>query len=491
MEKNLVSTSNSIYRTLDLPTSQAAANQLADNNQCQQRMAQAAVVSAVVAATHGLIDVWNPRGFSEPTSMFILVAADPGAGKTTVFGQAAKGFSLYEAAQREKMAAAIQEYGEKLELYEITKKAHANAVRRAINDGGDVEEAKRAHLAHLRTKPIPPKLFFPRVEHITPEALYKKLSENFAVTSLMSSEGMGILTGRTSGRLEMMNQIWSGSGTSTELKSEGSVSIDWARVSILTQVQPAPFRRFLESERGTKAIELGFTSRYVFCDPGSTQGSRMSMGGATATDKIDALAIRVNEILEMTEERLREADFKPEILKFSPDAQAKFLDIHNEIEAQSRPGGKYEGAGDHAARLSSNMARLAASLHFFEGFEGDISSETLRAAQIICEDASADYLKYFVPPPREIRDAIALNGWFDDFRKRSCPTVAKNFARKHCPNALRSEGRFYLALGVLKEKGVVREYVDGNGVTYLNIDPGVHSPFRWAGMPTPESIGGQ
>lgn len=469
------------YGTFNLPILQPAVNEATANLQGPLPMAQWSAISVASAASHGLADVKNPRGFVESTSIFSIVVARSGEGKTAVDSVFKRGVTRFEAARREHRNKAMKDYEEALLMFDVKKQSFAHGLRRAINDGGDVAAAEQALAAHMKTKPAKPRLFCPFMEYTTPEGWYAFLVDNVPVCTITSDEAAAIIGGRTFSRLEPYNQAWGGGPISVNTKKDGNLSLPWVRFSMGLMVQPDPLNRMLETS-AKKGKENGFFARSIVCDSGTTQGTRFCRDGTVSWTYSDAFADRVEQLLEMAESAHRQEGYEPEVLVFSPEAESHFLNVHNRIEGEICVGGRYECAGDHATKLSSNIARVAAVLHFFEGFEGDISLDTLKAAQVLCEDASLDYLRLFVPPPRDLQDAMILNNWLDDYRKRGYTSIPKNYARKHCPNALRSEGRFYIAADVLINKGVIKAYVDNQSISQLVISPQDHSQFLYAGM---------
>lgn len=459
-----------VYASFDLPILQAAVNQLVNNLQCPYRMGQATALAVASLAVQGLVDVRVPSGQVEPVSLFILQVASSGERKTAGEKTCGRGIDLFEKEQRLKYQEEIKEFEEKLEVYEVTRQALATGLRRAIADGGDVDTAESALLAHKRQKPVAPKARCVRHDDITPEAWIQSLADQFPVSGLFTSEAAGILNSRLFNALEKLNQAWSGGTLSHELKTGRSFFINWCRLTLSLMLQGEPFLSYLE-RKGDKAKGMGFWARALVFLPGTTQGTRFVYGDSAETDKLVVLAERVVELLQATVERVDDKERESEVLEFSQEAATHWFLLHNHYESQIQPGGKYHLAGDHASKLASNVARVAAVLHYFEGFEGKISIQTLQIAQAICEDASEDYLSIFVPPPREMVDAQLLNQWLDQFREKGAATLPRNFARKHCPNALRSEGRFYIALEVLRQNGVVSEYLDHRNISHIRLNP--------------------
>lgn len=474
-----------VYASFNLPIIQPAVNEGCRNLLSPYRLVQFGALSVACLACQPLVNVRLPRGHAVPTSLFTLLVARSGEGKTAAESVFKRGVCRFEEAERAKYASAWKEYKEQLELFDVTRQALAAGVRRAIADGGDVAAAEEALLTHVRAKPVQPKLVRVCYDDVTPEAWLVGMADNFPASALFSSEAAAILNGRAFADLEKLNQAWSSGTLSADRKTQRSVYLAWCRVMLALMIQPDPLARYLEG-KGKKAKGLGFWARALVCDPGSTQGTRLVYDGTLTWAHCDVFAARVFDLLTKAADLVGKEGYEPEVLEFSPEAAAHWFYLHNWYEEQIRPGGRYEGASDHASKLSDNIARVAAVLHYFEGFDGPISVETLNIAQVLCDDASMDYLRVFVPPPREFQDAQELNEWFNRYRKQGAISLPKNFARKHCPNALRSEGRFYIALEVLKQHGVVAEYLDAKLTAHINLNVGGAQALPWG---NPSALG--
>ena len=143
------------------------------------------------------------------------------------------------------------------------------------------------------------------------------------------------------------------------------------------------------------------------------------------------------------------------VVEFSPEASELWLRTFNEIEAEIRPGGRFDGAGDHGSKLADNIARVAAQVNFFEGGEVKISLDTLKFAINYCLHCSDEFMRLFVPPPQEQLDGCELNYWFDRIRNSGRRYIRKNYVRQSCLNKLRKNDRLNLALEFLRVNGYV------------------------------------
>tara|TARA_R100000365_G_scaffold3488_1_gene11651 strand:- start:13439 stop:13996 length:558 start_codon:yes stop_codon:yes gene_type:complete len=165
------------------------------------------------------------------------------------------------------------------------------------------------------------------------------------------------------------------------------------------------------------------------------------------------------ELIDQLHAAWKQPGFQRKVLEFTPEAADLWVKTADEIEGQLSPGGFYEQVQDHGSKLAEMIARLAALLHLFEGFDGGISVDTLRVAMEVCRDCSHDYVKIFSKPPQEESDAYVLNQFFDKYRSMNQWHLPKNTARQICPNSLRKDRRFYIALERLRLDGQISIYL--------------------------------
>jgi hypothetical protein len=113
---------------------------------------------------------------------------------------------------------------------------------------------------------------------------------------------------------------------------------------------------------------------------------------------------------------------------------------------------------------------MAAHFHWFEGFEGDISRETLELAINTCFWYSNEFVRLFVPPPQEVVDAHELCGWFHQIQMSGQRYVRKNHIRQYGPNRVRDRRRLQAALDLLHVDGRIFFFTLGK-VTCVDIAP--------------------
>ncbi len=113
---------------------------------------------------------------------------------------------------------------------------------------------------------------------------------------------------------------------------------------------------------------------------------------------------------------------------------------------------------DYAAKIAENLARLAALFHFFEGGEGEISSETVERATAVSIWYGEEFKRLFAAPPalsQEEADANLLESWLKNYARENTLSLRRNDIRRSGPELLRTKGRLDSALHLLFLRGVL------------------------------------
>lgn len=437
------------------PVLQAAIYEAEQNIKAPRQLVVASALSAISVVVQGLVDIRKPNGQIVPASLMLLVIADSGERKTGTESAFQKSIRIFQEKHARIYHAAKEEWTVKHSVWETKRKIILNGIRTSTEEGLSSEYDELRLLDHERNKPAKPKMFKLLYEDATPEALFHGLHQNLPTAGLMSSEGGAILNGRALNDLAKHNAIWSGSPVTVDRKSSESFELRGARLTVSILAQDSAMRaymgRFGETSRGA-----GLWARFLVCMPVSTQGTRTLHGGEQSWLECETFAGRMNELLEINAQRL-EAGILNErtVVEFAPAAGERWVVIANAIEAEIRPGGRFDGAGDHASKLAENIARVAALLHVFDGGKGGISLEILEAAVSYCFYCSDEFMRLFMPMPQDQADALELSVWLGSLRSAGQRFVRKNYVRQFCLNKLREKGRLDRALEVLRLRGEI------------------------------------
>lgn len=430
------------------------------------------VMAAVATSIQGLYDVRKPNGQVVPVSLMQLAVADSGERKSTAENIFFGGIREFQEEKNQEYQSALDEWAVRLKIWNTKNKEILKSIGKLSRAGACADAEEQRLMDHERVKPARPKQFKILYEDSTPEALFAGLHQNLSTAGLVSSEGGGVLSGRAFNDLSKQNSIWSGDSITVDRKTAESYVLNGARLSVSMMVQESAFKDYI-LRNGEKSRGSGLWARFLICFPRSTQGTRFIESGTMSWEFRNRFTLRIRGFLEKNEVLLNDKTFNRQIVQFSPEACERWLHVYNEIEAEICLDGRFHSFGDHASKLADNIARVAALLHVFEGYDGDISVGTLEFSIRLCFWCSDEFRFIFQlpkPEPLEVMDAADLDGWLWRYRDNGATWMEKNFIRQRGPNKLRDKGRLDRALSELYLQGKINFFFEGKK-EFVDLDP--------------------
>lgn len=446
-----------------------AINEVKTNTQAPIELVLMTALAALSISCQNLIDVQFPTGNTVPTSLMLFLVADSGERKSTVEKKLFASIREFEQTQFTVYEKQYAEWETANSILKQKQRGLNDAIRKKASKGLDTSDEERQLKEVTQKRVSPPRKFKLLYENATSEALFSGLSNDFPAAGLVSSEGINIFKSTAFKDFGKQNAIWSGDDiVADRVKGEGYRIRD-ARLTVFIMVQPAVLQDYLETQ-GQNARGSGLLARALMYQPPSTQGLRQINNVTTSWEHIHRFNDRIKHLLEMNVNRKGR---ERQAIQFSPEAAAAWVNYFNTVEYKMNPGCIYHQAKDHASKLAENVGRVAALLHFFEGYDGDISLSTFNVAASICDNCSWYFLQKFNAQPQEEMDANTLISWLYNI---SDPIffygryIAKNIVRQKGPNPLRNTDRLNKAIHVLVSRGNVG--VVSNGRTkYIDIHP--------------------
>ena len=426
---------------------------LAKQHQLKADMAALSLLGAISVAAQGRYDVLLPHGSTAPMSLYTLIFATSGEGKSAVYK---KTMAALKRVQRECYEAYKKEsfdYSSEFAAWEATNNKLKADMQKAAKQGDGIEEAKQAHLSHAANKPAPPRQFRLLYPDATPAALFEGLQNILPTGALVTDEGDTYFSGAMRQARGHMNNLWGGEDLMISRATKEDIVIYDPRYGMHISIQPGVLERHMKPEDR----DSGWAARFIVCAPESVRGKRQYYLGASdpgegwqwADQRLEAL---VRENLDL----LADPHLPRHPLLFTLDAQHRWVKLANEIEQAMGPGGRFEACPDHASKLSNQVGRVAALLHLFEDYSGDISAQTLDMAAHLCSHYSLHFQQVLMPPPQEILDAMQLRQWFAQlYQQHRWLGIPYNDARQRGPNPLRNTKRLSEAVNVLCLDGVI------------------------------------
>lgn len=429
-------------------------------------------LAAISISCQNLIDVELPSiNEKVPTSLMLFVIAESGEGKSMVKKKLFESIQQFETTQLDLYEQQNFDWEEDKSIIQKKKKGLEDAIRKLASKGEDTLEQEQ-QLKELNKKLLmTPRKIRLLYENSTTEALFSGLHNDFPAVGLVSSEGVNIFKSTAFKDVGKMNAIWSGEYIFADRAKSPSYQIKNSRLTVLAMAQPTIFDRYLEKE-GESARGSGLLARALMYQAQSKPTDKVG-GKIVSWEHIHDFNKRVKCLLE---ENIIHVDQKREreVVRFSREAAEAWCKYFSDVESQKSPTGIYHEVKDHASKLAENVARVAALLHFFEGYDGDISLDMFNVARNICDMCSQYFLQKFNIRPQVEVDAEALLDWLQNrqftpiFIERRY--IKKNIVRQFGPNELRDTELLKRAIKILVKKGFIL-VVSCNRNKYIDIHP--------------------
>ncbi len=433
--------------------------------QCPAALTACSALSAISTVGAGLVDVQRANQLVGPTSLFLMAIADSGERKSTVDGYFTKAIREYEAVQEELAQQALRDYRSALGAWEAKKAGTVNAIRDASKKGKETAQLERQLARIEANRPEKPKIPKLLIGDATCEALTYRLSQNWPVGGVLSSEAGIVLGGHAMGKdsvmrnLATLNTLWDGQALSVERRTSESYAIRSARLSLGLAVQPETVRQFIDGTGGL-ARGSGFLARFLVTWPESTQGKRKFREPPEHWPALSKFQQQLSNLLNLATPFDDSQQLIPTVLMLSPEASKIWIAFHDEIEAELSPIGEMADARDVASKAADNAARVAALFHMFEqGPIGEIAPHHMEAAARIIKwhlyEARRFLIQIAIPP--EVGNAMLLESWLlDRCRRMGIAEVPVNHIQKYGPNRVRRKECLSAALVVLENAARIR-----------------------------------
>nr|WP_163501956.1 YfjI family protein [Halomonas socia] len=448
-----------------------SAREISQHMQVPIDMVMYALLSVISTSCQGRHRLALPNSQTKQISLAILIIVASGGRKSTLLKLLLAALLKVEREERKERNKRMEEYETELAEWDAERQGLLRAIKREHSKGLPVGETKHKLDEHKKIRPTKPRRFRLAFEDATDASLFTHLAKEMPSASLITAEGKTLFDSAMFKAFGKLNALLSGDRTTVDRVNQPPLELDDVSLGLLAMTQPGVLQSHLES-RGEEMREAGFYARLLVIQPLPLSGQRFLDPNAPhpiweawreAERRLETLA-RENRLL------LTAPDTEPMTHSFSDEAALCWIQYYNEIEAENRPGGRFEHSQDHAGKLAEMAARVSANLHLFEGHDGPITTETLLQAIDLCNWSSVIFHEVFQPIPQVCRDAQQLNNWLQGHRNRGVRCLTRTWVRQRCPNPLRNRDRLLAAIEELQAHGQVMQFVNGK-TTVLDLTP--------------------
>lgn len=471
------------FNLLDNTLFLEASLDLVEQYQVPLDMAALTLLGTIALMAQGRYDVELPHGSITPLSLFTMIVIDSGEGKTVIKKKVLAALARLQADHHKRYRHQLSEHRLQHTSWQIKEQSLKTQLKRSETRNEDTQEAWETFQAHQMEEPTAPREFRLLYQNTTPEALFLGLRDILPTAGLITDEGDTFFRSAMNRAKGHLNSLWDGDDIVVSRASKEDIVVYGARFSLQVGIQPGVLSRHLKPDDR----DSGWAARFLICAPTPKRGTRHYRLDNAVTGEYWQQADQRLEQMARENLALRDdPDMPRQVLRFSQKARQKWAQLANEIERAMGQGQRFEACPDHASKLTNNIGRVAALLHLFEQYEGEISERTLLMATHLCCYYSDHFVQVMMPPPQDVQDAMLLDNWFDELRRYGRAFIPYNHVRQSGPNSLRSKNRLKEAIDVLLFDNRIMVYSQGR-TKMINLMPQQQPPVD-GGYPPP---GGQ
>ena len=379
-------------------------------------MCLAALLAAMCIASQYNISVQSPTGAIFVVSLYILILGESGLRKSTVFNLAMKAIIERDSKFIKLHAIKLKEYKADIDIWEEEGRYLKESLREALRREVEVDEAKSRIREHALRKPIAPRLIQLIYQEPTKSILLSRTASS-GLGAFVCDEAADMFFNMLFDLRAALSSMWSGYRVKNDATNKAPEVIEEVRFSMLLFSQPEVFGGWRKRPKKIDSlVSQGFMPRFLVFNPVSNVGFRAYNDEVRENGSLQVFHNRSRHLLDETYENTQDQGFVRQTICLDPVASDLFKLISIEAEERQKESGRFYHAKAFGSKYAEQVLRIAAVIHYFEGFEGDISVETLKLSYAIAEQSAAGYLEVFSRPSQLILDAHKLFDWIIKIR---------------------------------------------------------------------------
>lgn len=457
-----------------LRVARESAHELLTNVQAPDAMIGMGVINAISMACQGLIDVKLPTGQVRPVSQNLLLVAESGERKSTVSALLLAPFREADAKAQAEHTLKLDRYQAEYGSWSAKGKGLRSAISKAASKSKPTVELDRQLLDHALTMPVKPRLRYSLRQDITAKAIMEAVQGDGESIAIATDEGHMLFKSEAMSHVGLLNRLWDSPEVLPLDRAENEHLMAMnPRVSVSIMTQHQPLKQFLD-RRGSVAKGSGHWARYLVGWPLSTMGFRQIEDTEPVWERLPIFHERVRELLDRYRSMVESGSVKRELITFSPDAKARWVELAGQTESMLRQGEYLNDINDFASKVMEILSRLAAAMHYFAGETGEITLDTLNRAFGIVHWHIDQYKQLFSPQFVLSQDQVDARATESYLRTRiwhgpmSDTYVPKNQILRCGP--VRERRRLNTALELLIAQGALQIYIGHRDKkTYLQL----------------------
>lgn len=422
-------------------------------------------LAAIAAACQRKIEICVKENYTEPLSVYIIIALEPGNRKSAVFRHATKPIYEYETSQAQVLKDSVAASQSEYEVWRKRVKHAQDDAAKAIPEeyNAKMSLAKELAVEFSKMKPLVPPRYV--VDDATTEKIVSLLCEHGERIAMMSADSdiFAVMAGRYSAKGEPNFAIYlkahvGDSHRVDRISGNGGI-LEQPALTLALTVQPSVLR---EINKTSQFADRGLVARILFSIPVSLVGQRKTRTipvTGMAAFAYERLITNLLSIPPQLDDRYKIVAYQ---ISLSPEALELFESYATTLEPKLAPYGAHHDIVNWAAKLAGSVIRLAGLLHLADHhassrpWEIPLPPNTLQRA-IEIGDYLVEHARCahgFMKSDPQVENAQYLLGWI---KKIGTPSFTKRDLYRHARGKLQKMSDMEPPLALLIQHGYLRE----------------------------------
>ncbi|HEP1898088.1 TPA: DUF3987 domain-containing protein [Kluyvera cryocrescens] len=438
---------------------------LHDDMQVPVELIAGVVLSTLSLACQSLIDVKPLHSDTpEPCSIYNLILAGSGEGKTTIYNLVMKPVQDHIQGMQADHQRDYEVYLREYEVWKIRAQALKSSLKEAVRNGYSGDEEDKNLREHINNEPVKPGTPDFLYEDVSLKGFIQGLSEQSAPDAgIMLDEAITFFKGNMKDNPSLLNKAWDGDRYSFRRANGDTYNLN-IRLTTCMMVQTGVFMDFYRKNIETARLS-GLLARFNITPVNSTLGQRQrNIDFSRSSRHLKFFHVILVDLLTKRQSKIKSGEPYKETYKLSDDAKILLQNKRMEIEKNIAPGHKWAHISDVAAKAGANILRISAIFSYvlsggtLRQFNDIIASDVERAIKIVewhLEQTSALFFPFSERYQFE-QDVRDLYVWIrEKFNQNNGFPFPRREIEKNGPNRLRKANKLEPVLNQLVHQGVV------------------------------------
>lgn len=471
------------------PLIRRAAECVSVQHQLSPELYIAVAQAAASLAVQGLAVLKMPDGRFVPLSMYFLILAATGLGKSPAFETFFQHFIARDEATDAAFNKAVKEYPARHRSWKRQCDDLSKMLSKARQKGESLDRIQAELDSLIQQEPAVPRHQNWLVSDTTGAAFLQRLAGTGESIALAGDEGEKLLPNLYQYIADLC-QLWSHGRTDSHRIGAGTTMVTGARIMTLLLIQAENFYKFCETS-GKKAFGMGVWARFLFIAPKEPKPGFTSTDNLDATNEpLDAFLARIVELIAERARRVKAGITEQDVVELDTDARDRWnaFDLEMRVRSSSRVASRKANDADEgfkpgdlldirafAAKASIHAARLAAVFAYFSGDTKVTLDMMERAIRIIRYhiEAYRDQFSLSKAIPRVVEDGMKLETFFRRLYIETHSTIVSLDSLHHSNTTsdLKLDKHLLPALIHLEQHLKIKMPTPNNGKQYVNFSP--------------------